>query len=73
MRTFILEPDETPLDVTVVNQGTIWTFTPTTTAGEDWIDDHLPPDTPRLGITRAVEWRYGEGIALAMQNDGLRI
>jgi hypothetical protein len=71
-RTFILEPDETPLDVIVVNQGTLWTFTPTTTAGEDWMDDHIP-HAQRLGKTRAVEWRYGEGIALAMQEDGVRI
>jgi hypothetical protein len=59
------------VDVTVSNEGTLFTFTPHTDAAQTWIDANIPDDARFLGKTVCVEHRYAENVANGMQGDGL--
>jgi hypothetical protein len=60
-------------DILVTNHGTIVTFLPLSTAGEEWCSEHLPDDTPMMGKQYCVEHRYARDIADGMVNDGLEV
>lgn len=62
-----------PVDVTVENNGGIFTFEPHTDAGREWIDENVPADAQWLGGRLCVEHRYAYDLAQGMLNDGLNV
>lgn len=63
-----------PADILVRDEGTLVIFSARTQAGEDWLAEHLPEDTPRWAITGyVVEHRYAFDIIAEASGDGLVI
>ena len=60
-------------DITVINHGSLMGLCPATTAGEQWLAENLPGDTPCLGKTRFCEPRFIVDIFQGAQADGLVI
>lgn len=61
-------------DVTVRNDGSIWTFTPRTVQGEEWIDRKVLSESWQwMGDVLCVDWRFGEPLVRGMQGDGLSV
>ena len=51
----------------------VYLLRPLTPQAHDWVAEHLPADTLRLGTAVAVEWRYIGHIVGAALADGLRV
>jgi hypothetical protein len=61
---------ENQADVEVMNEGTIFLFTPLTQEAKDWIESHVE-DPMYYGNSLVVEHRYALDLAEGMVNDGL--
>lgn len=59
------------VDLKVENHGTIFLLRPVSSAGQAWIDEHIPEDAQSLGNAVAVEHRYIEDIVEGALEDGL--
>jgi hypothetical protein len=60
-------------DLAVHNHGSIFLLQPTSVAGSEWIDQHIPEDAMTWGDSIVVEHRYIEDIVIGAQYDGLEI
>lgn len=58
-------------DIEVENHGTIFLLRPLTTAGQEWLNEHIPEDAQTMGNAVACEPRYAIDIVVGMQRDGL--
>ena len=61
------------VDVTVVNQGSVFAFYLNTQEAKDWVEENVQTEGYQwLGDGMfAVEWRYAAALARGMQEDGL--
>ena len=65
-----------PLDFKVhtdVPNPSVYLLRPFTPAAEEWVNDHIDPDAPRLGNGVAVEHRYVAEIVRGIQDSGLTV
>ncbi len=69
-RTAPVEPEP---DVIMLDDFSMVVFYPHTPAGEDWTDEYLPDDCPRIGNGYAVESRYAQAILEGMIEAGLNL
>jgi hypothetical protein len=60
-------------DIEVSNHGTIFIFTPLTSAARDWVAEFLPEDAQRWAGGTVVEHRFIADIILGAQRDGLSV
>lgn len=60
-------------DFIVANHGTICLLTPSSCAGKQWANDHLPRDAMHWNGAVVVEPRYIEDIAQGIIDDGLTV
>jgi hypothetical protein len=66
--------EENTIDVTVTNEGTLFTFELHTTAAKEWVKENVPDDAPRMGETMlCVETRYASDLAQGMKEAGLTL
>ena len=65
--------DDAQCDFWVQNHGSLYLLIPQTDAAEQWIEDNLPEDAPRLGKNVAVEHRYIYDIVDGIRADGLEV
>jgi len=61
------------VDVFVHDEGTVFLLEPRSNRGEDWLQENLAGDPPRLGKSYAVEHRYVGDIVEGMLVDGLGV
>ena len=60
-------------DLLVCGGGTVYLLFATSSAGESWLDEHIPEDATWFGGGVAVEHRYVGDIVSGAINDGLRV
>ena len=60
-------------DMSIENCGSILLFQPLTLVGEQWINDHVTPNSLRYNGALVVEGRYAADLAVGMQEDGLAV
>jgi hypothetical protein len=60
-------------DFSLVDHGSVWLLTPFSDAAHDWVDDNLPEEAMRFGLSIAVEPRYVRNIAVGIIEDQLTI
>ena len=60
-------------DVTIANHGSIFTFTPHSSAAQCWIEDNVSEDAPWWAGALAVEARHARDLAAGMEAAGLVI
>ena len=61
-------------DVTIINHGSVWTFTPETMIGREYCSTmiHIEP-WQWLGPSFAVDHRMAHDLAVRMQHDGINL
>jgi hypothetical protein len=68
-----LQRDDTALDFSVADHGSIVLLLPCTPAAEAWVEEHIPDDAMTFGKAYAVERRYFGDIYHAIKAEGLVI
>jgi hypothetical protein len=64
----------TTVDVLVSNQGTIFTFTPLTSAAREWIEENVASEGWQwLGGSLCVEHRYASDLGRGMREANLEL
>ncbi len=64
---------EDEADVLVRDDFNMVLFFAHTETGEDWLDEHLPEDCPRMGKGYVVESRCAPDIIIGLAGDGLNL
>lgn len=60
-------------DVTVVNDGTLFLFTPQTDAAREWLQENVQEDAMWFGGALVVEMRYAADLAMGLGSAGLKV
>jgi hypothetical protein len=61
------------IDLEISGGETVYLLHPLTPEAHEWVAEHLPADTLRLGEAAAIEWRYVEDVVGGAIADGLRV
>lgn len=61
------------MDLEFHDHGSIWLLTPVTTAGADWVNEHIPDDSMTFGGSIVVEPRYVLTIVQGIRDAGLEV
>jgi hypothetical protein len=62
------------VDVTVANEGSLFTFALETERARQWVAEHVVGETLYFGgNTLIVEHKYAHGLVLGMIGDGLKV
>jgi len=77
-RSLMLTPEQQAeltdvIDVQVSNEGSLFLFTPLTTAAREWINENVTGETTWFGNALVVEHRYAGDLAQGMAGDGLEV
>lgn len=59
-------------DFVVSDQGTIWLFTPLTSAASQFLSEHIQNDAQYFGPSLAVEHRFVYDLLIGLRDHGLR-
>jgi hypothetical protein len=60
------------IDLVVRDEGTIWLFTPLTSAASEFLSKHIQPDAQYFGDSLVVEHRYVEDLLHGLGEHGLK-
>jgi hypothetical protein len=69
----MIQRNDTALDFTVSDHGTIVLLKPCTVAANDWVERHLPEEVQHWGAAIAVDRRCFPAIYHGIREDGLVI
>jgi hypothetical protein len=72
--TYFPVEQQPPIDFTLQGEGTISILIAHTPQADAWVDEHIPEDATRWGLSGVViEHRYVENIVQGIADDGLSI
>jgi hypothetical protein len=65
-------PTQSNPDFVVRSEGTMWLFTPQTSAAFEFLTEHIQPDAMYFGPSLAVEHRFVYELLVGLRKHGLR-